>query len=60
MKLEKAIKRLNQEKVRSERGLVDTLPDALQLGIEALKRVAYMRDMGDIVATEPLLGETEE
>ena len=38
----------------------DKAAKAEGLGIEALKRINLMRDMGDIVATEPLLGETEK
>jgi hypothetical protein len=60
MTLEEAIKRLSEEKVRSERGLVDTLPRALQLGIEALKWYKGAKEDGCIRSDYFLPGETEE
>jgi len=47
---------------KAELNLEDNFPgqQALKLGVEALKRVNDMREMGYIVAKELLPGETKE
>ena len=38
----------------------ERLAEAIQLGIEALKRIKYRRDQGKSYEPRPLPGETEE
>jgi len=60
MTLEKAIEILGREihDITLSPGL--DVPDALKLGIEALKRIKYRRDQGKGYEPRPLPGETEE
>ena len=54
MTLEEAIKEIEQSNPD-----FGNFRKAVRLGLEALKRINYMRDLGSIEATEPLPSETE-